>query len=136
MATVLTLGPGASAFVLEPAFEKAVRPQRRAEKKAKGDLKADFVGESQHANQLKRTNPDWLWDPRVNRLQDLQESYSLKSGSSDSDILKVVRHEETVGFATSEGSEDPLHVTDLAVSESSDFSKSDVEEEKSSRGTV
>lgn len=136
VATVLTLGPGASAFALEPAFEKAVKGQRKAEKKAREDLKADFVRKSQDANQLRQTNPDWLWDPHVKRLQDLQESYSLKSGSSDSDILKVVQHGETVGFATSKGSEGSLHVNDLAASESSDFSESDIGEDQSSLENV
>lgn len=126
--TFLTLGLGASAFALEPAYEKTVRGQRRAEKE-KEDLKADLVRRSKDGNQLKQTNPDWLWDKKVQRLEDLGESYSLKSGSSDSDILHVVRRGEAVGFAGLGGSEAPLHAADLALSESSDDSDSDAEGE-------
>ncbi|KAF6217523.1 hypothetical protein HO133_006861 [Letharia lupina] len=129
VATVLTLGPGASAFALEPVYEKAVRGQRKAEKKAKVDLKADFIEKSKNANQLRQTNPDWLWDNKVKRLQDLEKSYSLKSGSSDSDISKVVRLGEKVGFARSEDSEAPLHAADWECSDSSDSSESDAEQE-------
>ena len=92
--TVLTLGLGASAFAFEPAYEKAVRGKRRAAKKAKEDLKADFVRRSKDGDQLKQTNPDWFWDNKVQRLEDLGGSYSLESGSSDSDILHVVRRGE------------------------------------------
>ena len=126
VATVLTLGPGASAFALEPAYEKAVRGQRKAEKQAKEDLKAEFVKKSQDGSRLKQTNPDWLFDKGVHSMQDL-DSYSLRSGSSDVDILKVAQHGKVVGFAASEGSEAPLGVTDLAMSETSESSESDAE---------
>ena len=128
VATVLTLGPGASAFALEPAFEKAVSGQRKAEKKAKEDLKAEFVEKSKGTSRLKQTNPDWLWDRHVQEFHDL-ESYSRKSGDSDLDILKLVRHGEAVGFAASEGSGACLDATDVTMSESSDWSDSDFEKE-------
>lgn len=80
VATVLTLGPGASAFALEPAYEKAVGGQRKAEKQAKEDLKAEFVEKSQDGSRLKQTDPDWSFDKGVNSMQDL-DSYSLRSGS-------------------------------------------------------
>ena len=127
--TVLTLGLGASASALEPAYETAVRGQRRAEKKAKEDLKADFVSRSKDGDKLKQTNPDWFWDNKVQRLEDLGGSYSLKNGSSDSDILHVVRRGEAVGFAGLGGSEAPAHAADLALSESSDISDSGAEGE-------
>lgn len=48
-ASVLTLGPGASIFVLLPLFEQAVKGQKKAEKEAKEELKAQFVKERQNA---------------------------------------------------------------------------------------
>ena len=123
VATVITLGPGASTFALEPMYEKAVRSQRRAEKKAKEDLKEDFVRKSKGGGRLKEINPDWLDDTHVKQMKDL-ESYSLKSGSSDANISKIVQQGTTVGFAASEGSEAPLDVADL---EDSEFSDSDTE---------
>ena len=47
VASVLTLGPGASAFVLEHAFEKAVRGQCREEKRAKVELEKEFKEQKQ-----------------------------------------------------------------------------------------
>ena len=124
VATVLTLGPGASAFALEPAYEKAVSGQKKAEKKAKEDLRVEFVKKSQHASQLKMTNSDWLFDKNVKQLHDL-DTYSLKSGSSDLDILEVAQHGNVVGFAASEGSESALDAADLALPEEYENSESD-----------
>ena len=120
VATIFTLGPGASAFVLEPAFEKAVSPQRKAEKKAKEDLKAEFVKKSQHSSRLKQINSSWLDDKHVKQLDDL-ESYSIKSGVSDLDITKVAQQGKNVGFAASEGSRASL------ITENSEWSESDAE---------
>lgn len=50
MTTIFTLGPGASAFALEPAYEKVVCRQRKAEKKAKENLK-----KSQRGSRLQET---------------------------------------------------------------------------------
>ena len=102
--------------------------QRKAEKKAREDLKADFVEKSKGTTKLKQTNPDWLWDRHVREFRDL-ESYSQKSGDSDLNIRKLVRHGEAVGFAASEGSGACLDATDVTVSESSEWSDSDFEKE-------
>ena len=126
VATVLTLGPGASAFALEPAYEKAVSSQRKAEKKAKEDLKAEFINRSQHSSRLKQINSNWLFDKRVKQLDDL-ESYSIKSGSSDLDITKIAQQGKNVGFATSEGSQASLGAADLPMFDSSETSESDAE---------
>ena len=125
VATVLTLGPGASGFALEPMYEKVVSRQKKAEKKAKEDLKADFVKKSQQGSLLKETNPDWLDDTHVKLLKDL-ESYSLRSGSSESDVLQIARQGKVVGFAASKGSE-ALDAADLANYENSECSESDAE---------
>lgn len=89
-----TLGPGASAFASERAHEKAVGVQRKAEKQAKEDLKAEFVKSSQDGSRLKQTDPDWSFDKGVNPKQDLY-SYSLRSGS--------VRRRYSEGRASWEG---------------------------------
>ena len=100
VATVLTLGPGASAFILEPTYEKAVKGQRRAEKQAKVDLEMEFKSKSKDGNYLKAANPQWLWDSKVKEMQDLDaEGYSIKSRNSD-DLYGIAKRGETVGFAT------------------------------------
>ena len=88
-----------------------MRGQRKAEKQAKEGLKAESVKKIQDGSRCKQTNPDWLFDKGVESLQDL-DRYSLRSGSSDVDILKVARHGKDVGFAASEGSEAPFGVAD------------------------
>lgn len=101
-ATVLTLGPGASAFALEPVYEKAVKRQRRDERQARTDLETEFKKRSQDANHLKTTDSKWLWDSKVQHLRDLDSgAYSLKSNSSD-DILNIARKGETVGVVVEE----------------------------------
>ena len=122
VATVLTLGPGASAFMLEPAYEKVVRGQRKAEKKDKENLKAEFVKKSKNTRRLKHIDSDWLDDKDVKDLDDL-ESYRLKSESSDSDIMEVAQQGKVVGFAASEDS--PFSAADLATSEDLELSESD-----------
>ena len=82
MTTIFTLGPGASAFALEPAYEKVVCRQRKAVKKAKEHL------EKRH---------------RLS-LQDL-DAYCLKSARSDLDTWKIVKQGGVVGSAALEGSE-------------------------------
>lgn len=140
-ASVLTLGPGASAsaLALVPLFEKAVSGQRKAEKKEKVELKAQFVKESQNANKLKGIDADWLDDDKVQRLEDVEsyslKSYSLKGEGSDINLAKIVQHAEVVGIITSDGSEAVLDAAGLAMSESSDseeaeLSESDDEEEE------
>lgn len=61
-ASVLTLGPGASTFVLMSVFKKAVSGQIKKEIKEKGELKAQFVKASQNTEKLKVIDPDWLWE--------------------------------------------------------------------------
>lgn len=97
VATVLTLGPGTSAFVLESMYEKAVRGQRRNEKRAKHQLEEDFKNRSKDANYLQGKNPSWLWTNKVQNMKDLDgEAFSIKSESSE-DILAVARRGENVG---------------------------------------
>ena len=102
VATVLTLGPGASVFALEPAYEKAVRGQRRNEKRAKAELEEEFKKRSKDANHLKNIDAQWLWNSKVRTLQDLDEGYSIRSVSSDN-LLGVLKRGETVGFAAEGG---------------------------------
>lgn len=127
VATVLTLGPGASAFALEPAFEKVASRQRKMEKEEKENLKAKFLEESQRSNRFSQISPDWVLDKNMNRLQDVEELYSLKSRSSDLDILKIAKRGEVVGFAASESSEAILGAADLAKLEGWKFSGSDAD---------
>ena len=101
-ATVLTLGPGASAFVLEPAFEKVVRSQRKDEKREKKALEKEFRDKSRDAKFLKPVNPQWLWNTKVQSLEHLHsEGYSTRSVSSGN-LLHVAKRGETVGFAVDE----------------------------------
>ncbi|KAL8909880.1 MAG: hypothetical protein Q9171_004808 [Xanthocarpia ochracea] len=105
VATVLTLGPGASAFALEPMYEKAVRGQRRNEKHAKHQLEEDFRNRSKDASYLQGKNPSWLWSDKVQNMKDLDgEAFSIKSESSE-DILAVARKGEKVGVVVA-GRED------------------------------
>ena len=104
VATVLTLGPGASAFALEPVYEKAVRGQRRKEKRDKLELEQEFKKRSKDANHLKNVDAQWLWNPKVRTLQDLDDGYSVRSLSSDN-LFGVAKRGETVGFATKGGKE-------------------------------
>ena len=91
-----------------------MRGQRKAEKQAKEDLKAEFVKQSQDGSRLKQTDPDCLFDKGVNSMQDL-DSYSLRSGS--------FRRRYPEGRAAWEG----RGVADLAMSETSESSESDAE---------
>ena len=97
VATVLTLGPGASAFMLEPMYEKAVRGQRRNEKRAKHQLEEDFKNRSKDGTYLQGKNTSWLWTNRVQNMKDLDgEAFSIKSESSEN-IFAVERKGESVG---------------------------------------
>ena len=127
VATVLTAGLGASIFALEPAFEKVVSRPRKMENKEKEMLKAKFVEASRRSNRFKNINPDWVLDKNMNRLQDVEQSYSLKSRSSDSDIREIAKRGEVVGFAASESSEAILGAADLAKLEGWKSSDSDAD---------
>lgn len=124
-ASVLTLGPGASTFVLVPVLEKAVSGLKAREKKEREELKAQFVKESKNANILKKIDPDWLFDMKVQRLEDV-ESYSQKSGSSDVNLAKVMQCGEYVGIV-SDGVGIGLDAAGLAMSEDSESTDSDTE---------
>lgn len=124
-ASVVTGGPGASLFVLVPAFENAASGLKTKEKKQMEELKAQFVKESQNANILKEINPDWLDDMTVQRLEDV-ESYSLKSGSSKVNSPQVVRLEEYVGIA-SDGIGIGLDAVGLIMSENWESTDCDTE---------
>lgn len=109
-ATVLTLGPGASAFALEPMYEKAIRGQRREEKHNKVKLEEEFKNKSQKASYLKPVDPVWLWNPKVQSMEDLNsEGYNIKSGSSTEDIIEAAERSKTVGFATDDGEQVDLN---------------------------
>lgn len=125
-ASVLTLGPGASTFVLVPVFEKAVSGQIQKEIKDKEDLKAQFVKASQNTKKLKDIDPDWLWDKSVQELQDV-ELYSLKNGTAETDLTTVVQRGEFVGIDAPEGFEAGLDAAGSAMSENSESSDSDAE---------
>ena len=97
VATVLTLGPGASAFMLEPVYEKAVRGQRRNEKRAKHQLEEDFKNRSKDGIYLQNKSSSWLWTNKVQNMKDLDgEAFSIKSESSEN-ILAVERKGKNVG---------------------------------------
>lgn len=105
VASVLTMGPGASVFALEPMFEQAVRGQRKNEHLAKRKLEAEFKNESKDASRLKTKDPKWLWDSKVQNMDDLDnERYRIKSGSSEA-LMEVIMRGGTVGLA-SDGGED------------------------------
>lgn len=128
VATVLTMGPGAAAFALEPAYEKAVKPQRMKEKRAKVELEEEFKKKSQDAKYLKTMSPQWLWDSKVKTLRDLDdEGYSVKSGRSET-LLGVVKRGETVGFAGERG-EDGKGNMMIGKDMGSDFESTSEEDE-------
>ena len=96
-ATILTLGPGAWAFALEPAYERVVRGQRRNEKLAQHQLEEEFKARSKDASYLQGKDPSWLRTNKVQKLKDLEgEVFSIKSESSES-ILAVASKGMNVG---------------------------------------
>lgn len=124
VATVFTMGPGASAFVLVPWFEGFASWQKEAEIDAKTSLERELIEKSASADKLKRADSQWLWNKNVKSLQDLdEEGYSMKSRNSE-DLLAVVRQGEQVGFAVSEGFEDPQDVMQDGDSDESTTSES------------
>lgn len=132
VATVLTLGPGAAAFALEPAYEKAVRGQRRDERHAKAKLEEDFKKKSKGGSgYLSAINPQWLWNSKVKSMDDLNsEGYSIKSRSSEDLELGIARVGGVVGVAAEGGMamEDILRgakeIVEDSVSEDSEWSDS------------
>ena len=104
VATVLTLGPGASVFILEPAFETAIRYQRQEEKKDKKDLEKIFRRQSAKGQKTKDIDSAFLWDNNVKEFEDL-DRYSIKD-QRDEELRKIVQQGGTVGFATIEATKD------------------------------
>jgi hypothetical protein len=103
-ATVVTLGPGASAFVLEPAFEKIASRQKREERAAMDSLERDLKEQSAGTRGLEGYDTSWLRDKSVQRMQDL-DSYSLKNRTS-MELVKLDECEESEGSEGSEESEE------------------------------
>ncbi|KAL9603995.1 MAG: hypothetical protein Q9219_000757 [cf. Caloplaca sp. 3 TL-2023] len=124
VATVLTLGPGASAFSLEPAIEIVFREQREDEKRAKAKLEEEFEEKSKGGSgRLSAYSPEWMWDSKVKNMEDLNsEGYSIISRISNDmagvanrgencsiisrisdDLLMVVKRGEVVGVAAEGG---------------------------------
>lgn len=77
VATVLTLRSGASAFVLEPAFETAIQYQRQEEKKDKKDSEKNFHRQSAKGHKTKDIDSTWLWDNNVKEFEDL-DRYNIE----------------------------------------------------------
>ena len=112
-ATILTLGPGASAFVLEPAYEKIARTQKKSEKEARLQLEKEFRQKSALAHTLHTKDSKWLWDKKVKKLSDLDDDrYSLMSRSSDD--LGVARHGAHIGRASSAAEHSQTSMIDSA----------------------
>ena len=101
VASVLTMGPGASAFALEPLFEKAVRGQRRKEKLEKQELEKELKMKSQNASLLSTKDPGWIWSSKVQSLADLNSNvtYSIRKDDSSKDLIQLLKRGEAVGFA-------------------------------------
>jgi len=112
-ATVITLGPGASAFALEPVFEKYANKQKRLEREEKEALKAGYKKESTSSETMSKYSTDWLSDRRVQNRTDLdRDEYSLASESkisldsltSPAEFKKKSDHVKTVASVDSDDS--------------------------------
>jgi hypothetical protein len=135
-ATVLTFGPGAAVFALEPMFERAVRGQRKNEKQAKEQLKQELKKRAAGGHKLKEADGNWLWDNKVKTLRDVEETYSVttssKSGSAE-DILGVARQGEVVGIATTDTTTNELMVGEFYYGDT-DSEDSDSDDDKCPHG--
>ncbi|KAI4085991.1 MAG: hypothetical protein LQ344_007940 [Seirophora lacunosa] len=83
-ATVVTFGPGASAFALTPAYETYAARQKSEDRAKMTKLERDFEEESQ-TNTHESTGgyrPGWVRDAKVKSLDDLADNYSIRSSSS------------------------------------------------------
>ena len=82
-ATVVTFGPGASAFALAPAYETYAQKQRSDDEKKMDDLKQDYRKESEaHISDGGGYDSEWLRDRKVRSMSDLSDNYSLRNRSS------------------------------------------------------
>lgn len=89
-ATVVTFGPGAAAFALEPAFETYATRQRHEDQSKMADLQKKF--EKEYQNPIKYAgeyDSAWIRDKKVQSIGDLSDNYSVRSSSS-TDLTAVV----------------------------------------------
>lgn len=94
-ATIFTLGPGASAFALAPAFETVAISQKKAEKEQVAQLEADYKAETRLSSKLSQLGTGWLRDRKVKELKQLNsDEHSIASSehtSLDSDRTRLVQ---------------------------------------------
>ncbi|KAL8720541.1 MAG: hypothetical protein Q9225_002611 [Loekoesia sp. 1 TL-2023] len=82
-ATVVTFGPGASAFALEPAFETYAGKQRHREQAKMHKLEQEYKKENEaRFHHTGGFSSGWLHDRKVKSMSDLSDNYSLMSSSS------------------------------------------------------
>lgn len=118
-ATILTLGPGASASVLVPLFEKAVSEQKKAEKKEKEDLDTQYLKNIKKAGKPKDVDPDWWLGLKIQRFQEV-EAYNLMGEGTDMDLARIMERDEFVEIiASDDGFEAAWDDTGLLMDESS-----------------
>lgn len=118
-ATILTLGPGASTFVLVPLFEKAVSEQKKAEKKEKEDLDTQYLKNIKKAGKPKDVDPDWWLGLKIQRFQEV-EAYNLIGEGTDMDLARIMERDEVVEIiASDDGFEAAWDDTGLPMDESS-----------------
>ena len=79
----MTAGPGASAFVLVPAYEKVVRTQKSNDEAKQQQLEDEYKTKSTASQTLIESGSSWLTNMKVKSLQDLNsEGNSLYSVDS------------------------------------------------------
>ena len=71
VATIFTLGPGASVFALAPAFETVAKAQKRTEKEQALQLEADYRAQSRYSQKLSRMGSKWLKNGSIKELKHL-----------------------------------------------------------------
>ncbi|KAL8697170.1 MAG: hypothetical protein Q9201_007267 [Fulgogasparrea decipioides] len=92
-ATVVTFGPGASAFALEPAFETYAGKQRHDDRAKMDKLEKEFQKENEaRFSDTGGYRSEWLRDRNVQSISDLSDNYSIRSSSStDLSTVDAVR---------------------------------------------
>lgn len=82
-ATVVKFGPGASAFALEPVYEKYASQQEDRDQAKMEKLKKEYQKENKvHISDTGGYRSEWLRDRNVKSMSDLSDRYSLMSSSS------------------------------------------------------
>ncbi|KAL8727074.1 MAG: hypothetical protein Q9181_005833 [Wetmoreana brouardii] len=95
-ATMVTMGPGASAFALEPAFETYAGKQRQNDRAKMDKLEKEYQKENEaRSSDIGRYRSEWLRDRKVQSISDLSDNYSIRSSRSTD--LSIV---DAVGMAT------------------------------------